>query len=240
MKEKNHYRLSARLVNSLRKKVEQLQKSEKEYQDLYEDAPDMYFTVPKIKDKKPIKKGVPFKIAVPGGVRVYIPKILITGPYNAGKTSFIHSASTRAVSVDRLGTTIALDHGHVDHAGFAVDLFGTPGQERFDPILKLLGGEALGVILVIDSTNQGGFSRAKEMLEKTRTQGLPTVVVANKTNLKGSLSVNEIRKKMKLPKDIPMVPVVAQNLALVRKNHPCQLKKDDVKKVLDELFERVV
>ena len=45
MKEKNQYRLSARLVNSLRKKVEELQKSEKKYQDLYEDAPDMYFTV---------------------------------------------------------------------------------------------------------------------------------------------------------------------------------------------------
>jgi len=199
-----------------------------------------YFTVSKIKGGKPVKRGIPFKIVLPGGVRIYIPKILVTGPFNAGKTSFIHSASTRAVSVDRFGTTIALDHGHVDHAGFAVDLFGTPGQERFDPILKLLGGEALGVILVIDSTNQGGFFRAKEMLEKTRTQGLPTVVVANKANLKGSLSVNEIRKKMKLPKDIPMVPVVAQNLSLVKKDQPCQLKKNDVKKVLDELFERVV
>ena len=45
MKEKNQYRLSARLVNSLRKKVEELQKSKRMYQDLYEDAPDMYFTV---------------------------------------------------------------------------------------------------------------------------------------------------------------------------------------------------
>jgi len=45
MEEKNQYKLSARLVNSLRKKVEELQKSERRYQDLYEDAPDMYFTV---------------------------------------------------------------------------------------------------------------------------------------------------------------------------------------------------
>ena len=45
MKDKNHYKLRARLVNSLRKKVEKLQESEKRYQDLYEDAPDMYFTV---------------------------------------------------------------------------------------------------------------------------------------------------------------------------------------------------
>jgi len=45
MKDKNYYRLSAKLVNSLRKKIGKLQESEKKYQDLYEDAPDMYFTV---------------------------------------------------------------------------------------------------------------------------------------------------------------------------------------------------
>ncbi len=199
-----------------------------------------YFTVPKIKGAKPIKKGVPFKITTPGGVRIYIPKILVTGPFNAGKTSFIHSASTRAVSVDRMGTTVALDHGHVDYAGFSVDLFGTPGQERFDPILKLLGAEALGVIVVIDSTGPAGFLRAKEMLERTKTEGLPTIVVANKSNLKGALSVEDIRKKMRLSKEIPIVAVVAEDLKTARKNHPCKLKEEDVHKVLDRLFEAIV
>jgi len=45
MKDKNYYRLSAKLVNSLRKKIGKLRESEKKFQDLYEDAPDMYFTV---------------------------------------------------------------------------------------------------------------------------------------------------------------------------------------------------
>lgn len=199
-----------------------------------------YFTVPKIDGRKPVKAGVPFKIVLPGGIRVYIPKILITGPFNAGKTSFIHSASTRAVSADRLGTTVALDYGHVDYAGFAVDLFGTPGQERFDPILGLLGGEALGVILVVDSTSPRGFSRAKDMLEKTKTAGLPTVVVANKANLKGALQIKEIREKMKLPNDTPIIPVVAENLKSVKKKEPCKLKREDVNKVLEKMFEVVV
>jgi hypothetical protein len=154
------------------------------------------------------KKAVLFKLLRPGGVRAYIPKILVTGPYNAGKSSFVHAVSTKAVSVDRLGTTVALDHGHVEYKGFSIDVFGTPGQERFDPILRILGSEALGVILVVDSTKPDTFPRAKEMLEATTRFGLPYVIAANKQDLDG-LSPEEIRRKMNLPENVPIVPVVA-------------------------------
>ncbi len=183
---------------------------------------------------------IPFRISSPGGVKVYIPKILVTGPYNAGKSSFVHSASTRAVSVDRLGTTIALDHGHVDYAGFSVDLFGTPGQERFDPILKLLAGEALGVIVVVDSTDPETFIRAKDMLEKSRAKGLPYIIAANKANLEGALSSEEIRATMKLPKDVPVVPITAEKIPEVKDKVPAELKKDDIHKVLDSLFDMIL
>jgi small GTP-binding protein len=200
-----------------------------------------YFNVSKADWIKKIQKqDIPFKITKPGGVKIYIPKILVTGPYHAGKTSFIHSASTRAVSVNRLGTTVALDHGHVDFNGFAVDLWGTPGQERFDPILELLGGESLGVVVVVDSTNPKGFIRAKEMLELTKTSGLPSVIAANKADMKGALKPNEIRKKMNLPDDIPIIPVVADNLKKVKENEPCKLRQKDIESILSKLFEMVV
>jgi len=200
-----------------------------------------YFTVSRADWLKKIKKQeIPFKVTKPGGVKIYIPKILVTGPYHAGKTSFIHSASTKAVSVNRLGTTVALDHGHVDFNGFAVDLWGTPGQERFDPILELLGSESLGVVIVVDSTNPAGFARAKEMIEKTKTEGLPSVIAANKSNLKGALKPDEIRKKMKLPDEIPIVPVVADNLKKVKEGEPCKLRQKDVESILSKLFEIVV
>lgn len=154
------------------------------------------------------KRTMLFKVLRPGGVKVYIPKILVTGPYNAGKSSFVQALSTRSVSVDRLGTTIAMDHGHVEHKGFSVDIFGTPGQARFDPILKMLGSEAMGVILIIDSTNPVEFSRAKEMLALSRSFGLPYVVVANKQDLPGALKLEEIRIKMKIPADVPIIPAV--------------------------------
>lgn len=154
-------------------------------------------------------KYILFRILRPGGVKAFIPKLLVTGPFNAGKSTFIHNLSNRAVSVDRLGTTIALDHGHLEHEGFSVDLFGTPGQERFDPIVELLGGEAMGIFLVIDSTKPEHFVRAKKMIEITKGAGLPFVVVANKQDLPGALSIEEIREKMKIGKSTKIVPVVA-------------------------------
>lgn len=201
-----------------------------------------YFHVSKVgwdgKEKTRIK--IPFKIISPGGVRVYIPKILVTGPYNAGKSSFVHSASTRAVSVDRVGTTIALDHGHVDYSGFSVDLFGTPGQKRFDPILKMLGGEALGVIVVVYSTNPESFSRAKEMLQKSKSAGLPYVVAANKTNLGGAIKAGKVKQKMDLPSEVKIIPVTAEKIPHTEEKVPAELKEEDVHNVLDSLFETII
>ncbi len=200
-----------------------------------------YFTVHKADWADGIKKqGVPFKVTRPGGIKVYIPKLLVTGPFNAGKSSFIHSASTKAVSVDRLGTTIALDHGHVDYEGFSVDLWGTPGQERFDPIIKNLGGESMGVIIVVDSTDPAGFARAKELVGVTKTEGLPLVIAANKSDMDGALKVDEVKERMGLPDDLPVIAVTAEDITQVKKDNICKLKDDDIHSVLHEIFKRVV
>jgi len=170
-----------------------------------------YFGIFKADWTKEIKKSMLFRVLRPGGIRLYIPKILVTGPFDSGKSTFVHALSTRAISVDRLGTTIALDHGHIDYKGFSADIFGTPGQERFDPIIKLLSGESMGVFLIVDSTNPIDFIRAKQMLEITKSYGLPYVIIANKQDLAGALAPEEIRIQFNLPPDVPIVPVVAKD-----------------------------
>ncbi len=168
-----------------------------------------YFGVLKANWTDAVRKFILFKVLKPGGVRAYIPKILVTGPFDAGKSTFVHALSTRAVSVDRLGTTIALDHGHVDHKGFAADIFGTPGQARFDPIIKLISGEAMGVFLVLDSTRSEDFARGKQMLEITRSFGLPVVIIANKQDCDGTLTLEDIRGKLDMPENMVIMPAVA-------------------------------
>lgn len=170
-----------------------------------------YFGILKSDWTKETKKSMLFRVLRPGGIKIFIPKILVTGAFAAGKSTFVHALSTRAISVDRLGTTVALDHGHADYKGFSADIFGTPGQQRFDPIIKLLSGESMGVFLVVDSTNPADFVRAKHMLEITMSYGLPYVVVANKQDLPGALSPDEIKTQFNLPEDVSVVPAVAKD-----------------------------
>ena len=172
-----------------------------------------------------------FELAEPGGVMVFIPKLLVTGPYNAGKTTFVHAIAEKAVSVERQAfelfpTTVGLDIGHMDYKGFSADVFGTPGQERFDLLLEPLAREAIGTFIIIDSTKPDTFARAKEMINMCRAEALPKVIVANKHDLPGALTPDEIKKRMALWEDVPIVPVSAQ-------------KNEGVDKALDTLFDLI-
>ncbi len=144
------------------------------------------------------KPAVPFQITLTG-VSLYIPKILVTGPYNAGKSTLVKQLSETAVSIDRLGTTVALDHGYVERKGFVCNLFGTPGQERFDWIMEVLSRDIWGVILIVDSTQPETFPRALEMLEKVKKEHIPFVVFANKQDLENALSPEEIKERLGVP-----------------------------------------
>lgn len=160
----------------------------------------------------PTTNMVLFNIQRPGGVKIFIPKILVTGPYNAGKSSFVKKITTDSVSVDRMAmgqvpTTIAMDIGHMEYKGFTADVFGTPGQERFDLILDFLSKEAVGAFILVDSTAPKTFPRAKEMMKKTKAEAIPRVIVANKQDLPDSLSPEEIRNVMNIDQSIPIIPV---------------------------------
>ncbi|VVC03750.1 GTP-binding protein EngB [Candidatus Burarchaeum australiense] len=152
-----------------------------------------YFSVERAPGKFQ-KVAVPFKIGLEG-VAIYVPKILVTGPFHAGKSTFIHAVSTRAVSVDRMGTTIALDHGYIDYGGMSIDLFGTPGQERFTFMIDILNRDVFGIILLVDSTNPE-IERAYEMIKYVERYGIPTVVSANKQDVRGAMKPEDIKKEL--------------------------------------------
>ena len=156
-----------------------------------------------------------FFVLQPGGIKIYIPKILVTGPYNAGKSSFVKAVSKESISVDRMAlekfpTTIAMDIGHIDHNGFIADVFGTPGQERFDLMLDVLAKESVGAFILVDSTAPQTFARAKEMINKTKAQAIPKVIVANKQDLPDAMEPEKIREAMKLDKSIPIIPTAVK------------------------------
>ncbi len=88
-------------------------------------------------------------------------KILFTGTMGAGKTTAIQAVSEiPPVTTDVLNsdltlgkekTTVALDYGEVSLGrGERLKLYGTPGQERFSFMWKILAEGALGLVILID------------------------------------------------------------------------------------------
>ena len=149
------------------------------------------------------------------GLTVYFPRILVTGPFNAGKSTVVKALSEKSVSIDRMGTTVAFDYGNVNVTGIEAEIFGTPGQERFEFIFKIFAREVSGVLLVIDATHPDELPRAKQMLELVGPR-IPFVVLANKSDLAGALSPSDISRQMDLAPDVPVIPTVATESRRVR------------------------
>jgi signal recognition particle receptor subunit beta len=92
-------------------------------------------------------------------------KIIFTGPVGAGKTTAIASISDiKPISTEQAATdetknkkeltTVAMDYGkmRLDN-NETIHLYGTPGQERFHFMWKLLCEGGIGLIIIIDHNN---------------------------------------------------------------------------------------
>jgi hypothetical protein len=93
-------------------------------------------------------------------------KIIFTGSVGAGKTTAIATISeTLPISTDVISTeasvklrksktTVAMDYGELTlNNGEKVHLYGTPGQIRFAFMTEILTAGALGLIILIDNSD---------------------------------------------------------------------------------------
>ncbi len=146
-------------------------------------------------------------------------KILITGPFNAGKTTFIKTISEiSVVSTERditdhtkslkPETTVAMDFGKITiDEKLALYLFGTPGQERFDFMWETLSEGMLGYILMIDVSRKESIKEAKTILEFfKKLSDVPYIIALNKKDMAdGSINEEILRKKLTVEQKIPVV-----------------------------------
>jgi small GTP-binding protein len=163
-------------------------------------------------------------------------KMVVTGPFNAGKTEFIQSVSEiNVVSTERKisseaervknTTTVAMDFGRITvDQDLVLYLFGTPGQKRFDFMWEILSEGMLGFIVMVDSTRPETFREARSILETFRAYApTPYVVAANKQDLPDAWELEDIRLALRLNGNVKLLPCVAP-------------KKESVKAVLLELL----
>ncbi len=163
-------------------------------------------------------------------------KIVVTGPFSAGKTEFIRSVSEiDVVSTERKisseaekvkeSTTVAMDFGRITvDEDLVLYLFGTPGQRRFDFMWEILSEGMLGFIVLVDSVRPETFREARSILETFRAYApTPYVVAANKQDRPDAWSIDDIRVALRLDSKVKLLPCVATN-------------RDTVKNVLLELL----
>ncbi|MFB6245367.1 MAG: ADP-ribosylation factor-like protein [Candidatus Nanohaloarchaea archaeon] len=144
--------------------------------------------------KPDIETKIPFDIT-PTGIKMYVPKILVTGPQNSGKTTTVHNMSDSALSTEESGTTVALDKGQVDSNGVKADIFGTPGQKRFDYAIDFLGEGIFGSFIVVDSRDPD-YERIEELKETLGKRDVPLIVLANFQNKEEAETPEKIEEEL--------------------------------------------
>lgn len=167
-------------------------------------------------------------------------KMVVTGPFNAGKTAFIRTVSEiNVVSTERKisqeaekikeTTTVAMDFGRITiDEDLVLYLFGTPGQRRFDFMWEILSEGMLGFIVMVDSCKPETFREARSILETFRAYApTPYIVAANKQDLKDAWDIEDLRIALRLDPQVKLLPCVAT-------------EKETVKVVLIELLNQII
>ena len=155
-------------------------------------------------------------------------KVVVTGPFNVGKTEFIRTisdipiVSTERRITDHLKatkdeTTVAMDYGQVRLDGDLFHLYGTPGQPRFDFMWDILSKEMDAFIVLVDSADRETLLQAKRLIRIFRSRNrVPYLVVANKQDVDGALPVHKVSKALGVEGKVTVVPCVAKKKSSVR------------------------
>jgi small GTP-binding protein len=161
-----------------------------------------------------------------GGTAV---KIVVTGPFAAGKTTLIRTISeitvlstekdiTDETRSRKAETTVAMDFGRITiDRDLVLYLFGTPGQDRFDFMWEILGEGMLGYILLVDNERPESLEEARSILEAFRRMArVPFVVALNRSAGIVPSDETTIREVLELAPEVPVVPCDATDRESVK------------------------
>src|SRR4051794_20533807 len=156
-------------------------------------------------------------------------KIVVTGPFAAGKTTLIRTISEITVLSTERGisdatrsrkaeTTVAMDFGRITiDRDLVLYLFGTPGQDRFDFMWEILGEGMLGYILLVDSSRAESLDEAVGILAAFRKMArVPFVVALNRASGLDPQDEHNVRSVLELGDEVPVVPCDATDRESVK------------------------
>ncbi len=156
-------------------------------------------------------------------------KIVVTGPFSAGKSTLIRTISeitvlstekdiTDETKSRKSETTVAMDFGRITiDKDLVLYLFGTPGQDRFDFMWEILGEGMIGYILLLDATRMESLDEAVGILAAFRRMAhVPFAVGLNRAEDMAPGTEAQIRETLQLDPSVPVLPCDATDRESVK------------------------
>jgi signal recognition particle receptor subunit beta len=149
-------------------------------------------------------------------------KIVVTGPFAAGKTTLIETisevaivaterdVSEHATEFGKPRTTVAMDFGRLTFGqDCSLFLFGTPGQRRFEVMWEILSEGMIGFILLVHAADPRSLEEAAHIFEEfKRYADVPYLVGVTHTDLSDTPAeelIEAARSRLRLPDEVKVV-----------------------------------
>ena len=150
-------------------------------------------------------------------------KIVITGPFAAGKTTLITTISevsivgterdvtdeTRSI---KTRTTVAMDFGRLSFGDdLSLFLFGTPGQRRFEVMWEILSEGMIGFICLVNASDERSVEESSHILDQFRQYAdVPYVIGVSHLDEQSEdpeVVFNKVRQALEVPETVQVIPV---------------------------------
>lgn len=165
--------------------------------------------------------------------------IVILGLDCAGKTTvlyrlqfneFVNTVPTKGFNTEKIKVTLG------NHKTVTFHFWDVGGQEKLRPLWKSYTRCTDGIVFVVDSVDVERMEEAKTELHKitriSENQGVPVLIVANKQDLRHSLSLSEVEKMLATSELSSSTPWHLQPT--------CAIIGDGLKEGLDKLHDMII